>query len=139
MFTFKEIKILFLSDPSRGIFLKPFFVKNHKRGHGWTFSYKPHTRIFNFAKMIRRVLEERCPSMIHYPILRVDTFISQTGILYCNEVEGLEALCDALGTPKRRIKLDARTRKFMEDFWDHKVKTFFERAITKLRNENINI
>ena len=82
--------------------------------------------------MIKRVLEQRCPSMIHYPILRVDTFISQTGNLFVNEVEGLEALCEALGSPRMRAALDARTEKFITDFWDNKLVNFYERAIYKL-------
>ncbi len=73
--------------------------------------------------------------MIHYPILRVDVFISQAGTLYVNEIEGLEALCEALGYPKRRLKLDNRTNKFMEDFWDYKLEKFIQRALTKLRND----
>ena len=81
--------------------------------------------------MIKRVLEQRCPSMIHYPILRVDTFIAQTGKLYVNEVEGLESLCEALGSPKKRVALDARTDKFMVDFWDYKLLKFYELAIRK--------
>jgi len=83
----------------------------------------------DFAKKIKRILEERCPSMINYPILRVDIFISQTGKLYINEVEGLEALCEALGSPKRKAALDARTERFMVDFWDFKLESFYRRAI----------
>jgi hypothetical protein len=126
------MKILFLSDPSRGIFLKPYLVKNHKRGKGWSFSCPPHTRILEFAKMIRRVLEEKCSSMAHYPILRIDIFITQTGRLYVNEVEGIEALCEALGSPRMKIALDARVSKFMLDFWDYKLETFYGAVIKSI-------
>ena len=70
--------------------------------------------------------------MIHYPILSVDAVISQTGKLYVNEVEGLEALCEALGSPTRRAALDARTERFMVDFWDYKLLKFHELIIKKL-------
>ena len=96
------------------------------------FSNKPHSRVFEFAKRIKQILEERCPSMITYPILRVDIFISQTGMLFINEVEGLEALCDALGSPIRKVALDSRTAIFMLDFWDYKLDDFYQRAIRKM-------
>jgi hypothetical protein len=81
--------------------------------------------------MIRCILEERCPSMLHYPILRIDIFISQSGRLYVNEVEGLEAFCEALGSPRMKIALDARVEKFMTDFWDYKLDKFYEAARKK--------
>ena len=69
--------------------------------------------------------------MVHYPILRVDIFITQTGLFYVNEVEGMEALCEALGSPRMKQALDARVDTFMLDFWDYKLDKFYEAALKK--------
>ena len=81
--------------------------------------------------MIRRVLEERCPSIAHYPILRIDIFMTQTGRFYVNEVEGFEALCEALGSPRMKVAYDSRVETFMIDFWDNKLEQLYQSALKK--------
>ena len=126
---------MFLSDPLRGIYKEPFLAHNHKRGHGRSFSYHPHTRLFAYAKKIKELYEARCPSSCTYPIFRIDVFISNTGKLIVNEIESLEALVQAKGGAVQVAQMDAETASFLQEFWEYRLDHLITIALARYNLE----
>ena len=120
-----------MSDPLRGIYKEPFLAHNHKKGHGRAFSFRPHTRLFAFAKKVKELYQMRCSSCCSYPILRIDVFITNTGKLIVNEVESLEALIQAKGGNVQCAKLDAESIEFLEEFWEYRLDHMIQLALTR--------
>lgn len=91
----------------------------HIRGNGRSFSFAPHTKLAAFATKVKKVLEERCPNVCSYPVIRIDVFITQLGELIVNEVESLEAFIPAAG--KGRHDIDQFSQNFINEFWKHRL------------------
>ena len=104
----------------------------HVRGHGRSFSFAPHTKLIAFATKIKNVLEERCPNMCSYPVLRIDVFITQLGELIVNEVESLEAYIPAAG--KNRHEIDQFSQNFINEFWKHRLEYLLLLAVDHINN-----
>jgi hypothetical protein len=66
------------------------------------------------------------------PVLRIDVFITQTGELIVNEVEGLEAYIPAVGRKGHIIDNIAIT--FLNDYWKNKYNSMMVHAIEYLIN-----
>ena len=80
--------------------------------------------------MIRQKLIERCPCLSSCAILRIDIFITQTGELVVNEVEGLEAYIPATG--RNRGVIDSIAYTFINDYWDYRLNSLVLKAIENI-------
>jgi hypothetical protein len=108
----------------------------HIQGNGRSFSFEPHTKLAAFATKIKNILEERCPNMCTYPVLRIDVFITQLGELIVNEVESLEAFIPAAG--KKRHEIDQFSQNFLTEFWKYRFEYLLLLAIDYVNNrENV--
>ena len=108
----------------------------HIRGNGRSFSFEPHTKLAAFAIKIKNILEERCPHICSYPILRIDVFITQLGQLIVNEVESLEAYIPAAG--KCRHEIDQKSQNFINEFWKHRLEYLLSLAFDYINSSGCN-
>jgi hypothetical protein len=67
-------------------------------------------------------------------VLRIDIFITQTGELVVNEIEGIEAYIPAIG--RNRALIDSIARSFLDDYWIHKFNTLVLHAIENIFKSN---
>jgi hypothetical protein len=119
------MKILLAEDDVSGAIMPPFLVKHHISSQPDFKAFTGKHDLFAFAKRVKQVLRES-GDCAFAPILRIDTFETQTLELKVNEVESLEACAYYSG----QLQPDGRRAKptiigdlevFRGSFFEHKV------------------
>lgn len=93
----KEIKTVIPENDVTCTTMNSFFAKSHVILKTDQQAYARHQDVKAFAQKVKAELKKACVDVACSPLLRVDTFESQCGMLRVNEVESLDALVEASG------------------------------------------